>query len=72
MKIDSIQAGWLIKEGKGAIGPVLGAERTVRFNHTNGKSVQWHFPTRKDAKRFTGIVLRIPTHIQRPADMEPL
>lgn len=68
--IDAIGAGWLIKEGKGYIGQVDGATRTVRFTHMNGKSVQWHFPTVKRAKQFVGLVVRAPIYSPRPADLE--
>lgn len=70
MKIDSIKAGWLIKEGKGYIGQVTGAARTVRFTHINGKSVDWHFPRPSLAKQFTSMVVRIPSHTARPTDLE--
>lgn len=70
MRIDSIEAGWLIREGKGYIGPVEGAARTIRFTNIDGRSVQWHFPTPKLARQFMGMVLRIPTHTPRPATLE--
>lgn len=66
MKIDAISAGWLIKEGKGYIGPVTGSARTVRFTNLEGKSIDWSFPSPRVARQFIGLVVRAPLHTKRP------
>lgn len=69
MQVDMIRAGWLIKEGKGYIGQVTGAPRTVRFTHVNGKSADWSFPSPRIARQFIGLTVRAPLHTPRPADL---
>lgn len=66
MKITAIDAGWLIKEGKGYIGPALENPRKVRFTHVNGKSIDWTFPSPRVARQFIGLVVRAPAHTPRP------